>query len=180
MLNWILTASAIGTVTWIVLAYRRNTRRLMALYGDEYRAYNSHAFRDIVEPSPKDGFEFVTRLATEVASRKGQRAIIVRCLERALAIHHINRDGTFSAKGPYFVSTYTGNWRRTGKKHLVKLLRGKGGWGFSPDHYNQTGVISERGVAVLEYDTSRFAPVTIREFVSLRSNAQKKTEDAGQ
>jgi hypothetical protein len=45
-------------------------------------------------------------------------------------------------------------------------MRGKGGWGFKPDHYKQTGIIRERGIAILEYATAKHAPLSIREFAA--------------
>jgi hypothetical protein len=155
-----------AAVAATVAYYGRDTDRLMERYGDAFRAYNSAAFTPIVDPSPHEHMEYVTRLAAELISKKGQRAIAVMPREPGNAIHHVNQDGTFSAKGPYFVSWRSGNWRRTGSTHLVKVLRGKGSWGFKPDHYKQTGLIREKGVAILEYATTRYAPVSIREFVA--------------
>jgi hypothetical protein len=154
-----------------IAVYRINTRRLMARYGDALRAYNSAAFTPVVEPSHDEHFEFVARLAPELKSKKGQRAIAVMTQDGGSnAIHHINQNGTFSAKGPYFISWRSGNWQPTKTTHLVKVLRGKGGWGFKPDHYNQQGIIREKGVAVLEYATAKYSPVTIRQFAERQSH----------
>jgi hypothetical protein len=136
--------------------YRLNTNRLMARYGDAFVAYNGAAFTPVVEPSPQEHFEYVTRLAREIISKKGQRAISVIPLGTGTAIHHINQDGTFSAKGPYFISWRSANWRLTKTTHLVRVFRGKGGWGFKPDHYKQTGIIREKGIAILEYATTKY------------------------
>jgi hypothetical protein len=153
-----------GVVAYGILAYKRSTQRLTVLYGEELRAYNAAAFTEIVEDSPDEHFSYVTRLAREVESKRNQRAIPVQTLERGTAIHHINQNGTFSAKGPYFISWRSGHWRETGRVHLVKVLRGKGSWGVAPDHYNQRGVIKEKGVLILEYNTERYPPLDIRDF----------------
>jgi hypothetical protein len=116
----------LGSSAYAVLTYRRTTRRLMTLYGDEFRAYNAAAFKEIIEESPNENLNYVTRLATEVESKKGQQVNFVHSSDGA-AIHHINQNGTFSAKGPYFVSVRSNNWRRTGRLHLVKVMRGRGG-----------------------------------------------------
>jgi hypothetical protein len=153
-----------GGAAFGIAVYRINTRRLMARYGDALRAYNSTAFTPVIEPSSDEHFELVIRLAPELKSKKGQCAISVVTQGNGTAIHHINQNGTFSAKGPYFISWRSGNWRPTMTTHLIKVFRGKGSWGFKPDHYNQDGIIREKGVAVLEYATAKYSPVTIRQF----------------
>ncbi len=90
-----------------------------------------------------------------------------------LALYHINKNGTFSAKGPYYVSPYSLSWRLSGRTHLIRVLRDKKGWGFQPDHYNQTGVISEKGVAVLEYDTDKYFPSGLYDFVEMQQRAKQ-------
>jgi hypothetical protein len=126
-----------------------------------------HLQRSLKSP-PDEHFSYVTRLATEIVSRRGQKAVFVQSVDGGTAIQHINQNGTFSAKGPYFISWRSQNWRPTGRRHLVKMLRGKGGWGVKPDHYNQSGIIREKGIAVLEYGTERHPPLDIRDFVRQR------------
>jgi hypothetical protein len=152
-----------------IFMHQRNTRRLTTLYGEELHAYNAAAFTEITEDSPEEHFSYVTKLAAEVESTKGQKAIVVRTSEYGTAVHHINQNGTFSAKGPYFVSWRSGNWHGTGKTHLVKILPGKGSWGVAPDHYNQRGIISERGVAILEYNTAKYPPLNVRDFADQKA-----------
>jgi hypothetical protein len=143
--------------------YFYSHKRLKARYGEALAAYNSGAFNEIIEPSPDERFVCVTRLGREVESNKGVKAILMAAQGRGIALHQINKNGTFSTKGPYFVSWYSRNWRLTGATHLVKVLRGKG-WGFPPDHYHQNGRITEKGVSVLEYNTSRYRPLGLSEF----------------
>jgi hypothetical protein len=139
MATEVMFGITVVVVTVAIFVHVRNTRRLTTLYGEELHAYNTTAFKEVTEDSPEEHFIYVTKLATEVASTRGQKAILVGTSENGTAIHHINQDGTFSAKGPYFISWRSGNWHRTGKTHLVKVLRGKGSWGMAPDHYNQGG-----------------------------------------
>src|ERR1039457_2988192 len=147
-----------------VIGYRvYSQKRLQSRFGDALAAYNAGAFREIIEPGPDERVVYATRLAEEVESAHGVKAIYVATEDRGLAIHQINRNGTFSKKGPYFVRWFPRNWRPTGAVHLVKVLRGKKG-GFPPDHYNQSGIIREKGIAILEYDTRRYRPLTISEF----------------
>jgi hypothetical protein len=141
-------------------------KRLEDRYGDALVSYNAGAFKEILEPSLDERFLYVTKLAAEVESANGVKAIHLATEDRRLAIHQINKNGTFSTKGPYFVaSSCPSNWRPTGATHLVKVLRAREG-GFAPDHYDQSGIIREKGVAVLEYNTYRYRPLTIREFAS--------------
>ena len=159
----------IAAIAWFVYAhYERG--QLMNQYGEKLRAYNAGAFKEIVQDSGDPHYEIVTRLAVEMQSSKGQKAILIKT--NGAAIHHINQNGTFAAKGPYFISGYTRNWNRTGVVHLVKVMRGKGGRGFPPDHYNQTGAISERGIEIVEYNTRRYPPMDIREFVDKKIKPQ--------
>jgi hypothetical protein len=166
---WVAVVFGGGAALGIAV-YRINTRRLMARYGDALRAYNGAAFSPVVESSPDEHFEFVTRLAPELKSKKGQGAVSVLTLGNGTAIHHINQNGTFSAKGPYFISWRSSHWQLTKTTHLVRVLRGKGGWGFKPDHYKQDGIIREKGVAILEYATAKYSPVTIREFAERQTH----------
>ena len=143
-----------------------SNKKLRVRYGEAHAAYNAAAFSEILEPCADDRFLYVTRLAEEIESTKGVKALAVATFERGLAIHQIHKDGTFAKKGPYFIRWNSRNWRRTGVVHLVKVFRGTRGFGFAPDHYNQRGVIREKGVAILEYNTCRYRPLTLREFAS--------------
>ncbi len=164
--NWLILLAVLVIVPLVILNYRRNTRRLLAQHGEQFRNYNDKAFRETIEPSPDERFQYVTRLAQELQSGKGQRAVPVGTLG-GFAIHHVNQDGSFSARGPYFISTRSRNWRSTGQTHLIKTVRGKGGNGFKPDHYKQDGIIREKGVQIVEYATKRHPPVDIRDFARL-------------
>jgi hypothetical protein len=145
-------------------------RMHLRVYGDAWRRFNAGAFREIVEPSPDERYCFVTRLAAELTTSKGQCGVSMRS-DGGWAIHHVNKNGTFSKRGPYYVSSYRGTWRATGRNLLVKTVRGNKAWGFRPDHYKQNGIIYEKGVAVLEYATHRYAPVSLGDFVAMQ-NAQ--------
>lgn len=160
-------AAAVGYSTY-------SYRKLNARYGVALAEYNSQAFKELIEPSPEGRYLYVTKLASEVTSIKGVKAVPMVTQSRGTALHQINKDGTFSTKGPYFVSWRSGNWGVTGTTHLVKVLRGKQGWGFKPDHYKQDGLIIERGVAILEYNTKRYRPLGLREFAQQQINAQQR------
>jgi hypothetical protein len=172
--SWTVLLAALIVVLAVVINYKRNTRRLLALYGEQFRNYNEKAFVESIEPSPDERFQYVIRLAAELQSAKGQRAVSVRIGGAGFAIHHINQNGTFSAKGPYFVSMYTRNWRSTGQTHLIKTVRGKGGYGFKPDHYKQDGVIREKGVQILEHGTQRYPPIDIRDFARIMERRREQ------
>lgn len=166
----ILFATVIVIISILYLVYRRY---LLSKYGKALEEYNSNAFKDIMEATEDKRFNFVTRLASEVESKKGIKAIFVRSTQ-GCAIHHINKNGTFSARGPYFVSRSHPNWRVTGRKLLVKVVRGNNGRGFRPDHYDQTGIIEEMGVEILEYDTKKHYCIGIHEFAERCRAEQRK------
>lgn len=151
----------VGTVTVALVGWRVwRKRRLMAEIGADFAAYNAAAYKTQFRPADDDRFTVVERLASEMQSKAGQLAVLVESQGRAL--HHINKDGTFSKKGPYFVSRHTHNWKVTGRKHLIRSIVGKGSWGFESSNPGQRGGgIRERGIAVLEYDTPRYPPVDI-------------------
>lgn len=140
-------------------------RKMQDRFGEAHAAYNANAFQEVVSPSPDERYVYVTRLATEYETKKGIRAVMMASTRRGIALHQINKDGSFSAKGPYFVSWYSRNWHPTGNTHLIKVLRGKGRWGFSPDHYNQTGHITEKGICIVECNTKLNRPLTLDEFI---------------
>jgi len=149
-------------------------RRLKSQFGEALVAYNAGAFIELVELHPDERVTYVTRLAPEIESKKGVKAVSMAPIGGGLAIHHINKNGTFSKKGPYFVRWgHPSNWRSTGSTHLVKVIRGKGGNGFPPDHYKQTGIIREKGVAILEYGTKRYRALSLREFADRQKALQR-------
>jgi hypothetical protein len=167
------TLVLLGLLALVAAAILRSYRRLKRLHGAAQAAYNAEAFKEVVEAGPDARYDLVTRLASELERKKGVKAIAVRTSSYGVAIHHINQNGSFSAKGPYFVSRYSHNWRRTGATHLVKVLRGKGRWGFAPDHYNQTGVILEKGAAIVEYNTQQHGQLDIWDFAERFGKAQQ-------
>lgn len=168
---WVVFALIAAALSYWLVSYLRLRKR----FGAALVAYNAGAFVDVIEPAADERFVYVTRLAREIESKKGVLAIVVPTQSSGMALHHINKNGTFSTKGPYYVSRHSHNWRVTGKTHLVKVLRGKRGWGFKPDHYNQTGTISEKGVAILEYNTDKYFPLGLYDFVELQHRTQQNT-----
>ena len=144
----------------------------MTTLGADFAKYNEGAFREVRTDSTDPRFWTIERLAMEVASKSGQLAVAVTA--DGTALHHINRNGTFSKKGPYYVSRQTRHWRPTGRRHLIRTQRGKGGWGFQSSNPGQGAGIHEMGVAVLEYDTKRYPPVTIWDYPAI--HAKQKLE----
>jgi hypothetical protein len=166
---WVVLALSVAALCYWLFSYRR----LKKLHGAALAKYNAGAFKEVVEPGPDENFVYVTRLARELESRKGVLAIAMPTPSGGVALHHINKNGTFSSRGPYFVSRLSHNWRLSGRRHLVKVLRGKNGCGFEPDHYNQSGIITERGVAVVEYDTPEYGSLGLYAFVEVQRRAQQ-------
>lgn len=165
MTTWLIIGCAIA----LLFAWRGwRKHQLLQKLGPAFERYNSGAYRPIRRPSEDKNFETVDRLARELQSRNGQLGIAVESGGRGAALHQINKNGTFSSRGPYFVSRQATNWHLTGRTHLVRCVRGYRGWGFESSNPNQAGgVITERGVAVLEYDTKKYSPVDIWDFAEI-------------
>ena len=167
----------IALVCCLAIGRSQHLKRLQEQYGKEWEAYNAGAFRErVVEEGEK--YDRVMRLADELESSHGQKAVRMSTgsSDGGIAIHHINKNGTFSARGPYFISRQSWNWKHTGRTHLILTRRGKKGegWfasssGFVPDHYNQKdGYIAEAGLSVAEYATTKYRPISIEEFVEMK------------
>jgi hypothetical protein len=170
---WLIVGLAVGAIiTVLVVASRRE--RLRA-YGDAWRQYNAGAFHTTVEASHDERFEIVTRLADELTTGKGQLAVSMKG-DRGWALHHVNKNGTFAKRGPYYVSMYRGTWQPTGRKLLIRTLRGKKRFGFHPEHYLQRGIVYEKGLAVLEYGTQRYPPMSLGEFVAMQRRNKHERE----
>jgi hypothetical protein len=149
-------------------------RRLMAALGADFAKYNEGAFKETRVDSSDPRYWMIERLALEFRSKAGQLAVSVAA--DGAALHHINQNGTFSKKGPYYVSRRTRNWRATGRSHLIRTFRGKGSWGFQSSNPGQGAGIHEMGIAVLEYDTKRYPPVDIWDYSTIHSRQNQKLE----
>lgn len=149
-------------------------RRLMATLGADFAKYTEGAFKEVCVDSEDPKFWRVERLASEVRSKTGQLAVAVAA--DGVAFHHINQNGTFSKKGPYYVSRQTNRWLPTGRRHLIRTYRGKKGWGFQSSNPGQGAGIREMGIAVLEYDTKRYPPVDIWDYSTIHTKQHQKLE----
>jgi hypothetical protein len=164
----LIAAMACGLFVW----RRMRKRYLLRRFGPDFEEYNRTAFRKRVVPSGDPRIEVLERLAAELCSRRGQLAIEVKVQGYGMALHHINKDGTFSARGPYFVSIHSRNWTPSKRVHLVRCIRARGGGGFRSSNPTQTnGLIAERGDAIIEYDTKKHPPVDIWAYAQMRESA---------
>jgi hypothetical protein len=145
-----------------VAALRRRRR-----YGAAWQAYNAAAFQPQTGPPNERNARLVTRIATEMVSTKGRRAIAVwHGGTRGLAVHEINSDGSFSAREPYFVKLRPCLWTDTGRQHLVEMVHPASP---IPTSNPGGGFVKERGSRVIEWDTTRYSPMTLREFEQMQT-----------
>ena len=148
------------------LMYRQK-QSLLKIYSLQWIEYNKYAHVTTRYPYEQNSdYEVVVKMAREVVTSKGQLAVIVRC-NRGLAIQHINVNGNFSKKGPYFISRGSGNWNLTGRNHIIKVLSSK--WLAnikSSNPYQDEGIL-ETGLSIVEFDTKEYFKLDIYDFVKL-------------
>jgi hypothetical protein len=149
-------------------------RRLMATLGADFARYNEGAFKEVCVDSNDPRYWMVDRLGNEVRSKAGQLAVPVAA--DGAALHHINQNGTFSKKGPYYIPRQTSNWRPTGQRHLIRTFRGKSNWGFQSSNPGQGAGIREMGIAILEYNTKRYPPVDIWDYSTIHAEQNRSIE----
>lgn len=154
--------------TWVVLgalllglvAYFARRAVLLSRYRTQWQAHNSKAFREQIQTSQLDGFDEVETLVIELRNRNGGLAVLLNG-----GVHQLNEDLSFVANGPFFPDR--NNWVRTGRRHIAKVLRGRNRRGFASSLSQQSGLIRERGVRLIEVDSQKQPPVTIFEFTKL-------------
>ncbi|MBJ6802763.1 hypothetical protein [Geomonas propionica] len=138
--------------------------------------YNKHAFcptkRDYAE-----GLWICDRLADEIRSSGGKVAVALSrpSTYSGTPIHEINKNGTFSSKAPYFVSRSTNNWNQSGKRHLIQTLYSKTNLGFKTSN-KDSGVTPEVGIAIVEYNTDKFPPITMSDLRQMLSYVKRDEE----
>jgi hypothetical protein len=173
MSGYFITAAfcAIFAVAFIRDLLRLFRRR--RIYGADWRAYNAGAFHAQVSSADSRNLKKVTRVASEVVSNHGRRAIVVEHSGgRGIAVHELNNAGQFSKRGPYFVKLRPTIWSDSGRTHLVELLRPPGGFRASNP---QGGTVLERGHRILEWDTKHYTPVSLTAFAIMRESSKSKS-----
>jgi hypothetical protein len=150
-----------------VSEYLIKPRRWHRDYGTEWKRHDAAAFhptRTLISGNEKH--YFLVRVAEEWQSDAGRLAIAMRHGQwSGVVVHQVSANGAFSKKGPYFIKNQPRKWARTGRQHLVEVEVG-------PHEFETSnpsgGKTRERGVRVLEFNTSRHAPLTLRQYGELR------------
>lgn len=160
----------------IYYSYQLRQNFLYKKYGKYLKLYNKNAFNTIKEDETKDSLILI-RLADEIESSGGKKGVAMLSYDRygGTPIHEINNNGTFSARSPYFISRNNISWKRTGKRHLVKTLVSKNFYGFKTSNQHP-GVTKEIGLAILEYNTNKYPPITLSDFNYMYKAAKKDIE----
>jgi hypothetical protein len=159
-------------VLWAT-ADNRAAKRL----GDEYDRYAAGAFKPI-DRILDNGSSVIIRVAPEVVSKSGRRALLLDAPKqwdgrpRSTVVHEFNKNGTFSARGPYFISWYRGNWTQTGRKHLVEIMRAPKGRGFTASNAGG-GSIPEIALRVVEWNTDKYHAVPPRNYDLRRAETRE-------
>lgn len=166
-----LVVAIVCCVLWGIYAYVAKRQRWKRDYLKDWQAYNAAALH------PKkigDGIRRyrLHKIADECISRSGRLAVQMN--GGGHVVHEVNKNGTFSRKDPYYIkgpltSTFIREglsiWQRTDRKHVVEVEVDLDGF----DTTNPSGgKTRERGLRVLEYNTSRLPPVPFDEYCGKR------------
>lgn len=170
----ILGAFVVLLVIHEATAEERARQRL----GAEYDEYVKGAFEPQRQSGPR-GTTVVTRIAAEVISAGGRKAVVLDAPRRpdgkprSTVVHEVNKDGTFSKKGPYFINWYRRNWSTTGQKHVIKTLAAPKSGGFEASNPGG-GTVPEIGVQVVEWNTEKYEAVPARRY-DMRSGVGRES-----
>jgi hypothetical protein len=166
--GWITFYEAVGAfITYGVLdSFVLQPRRWMAQHGEEWRAYNAGAFHPQVSAPGRNNIRTVVRVADEMMSDGGKRAIRINNGHGGIVVHEFAKDGLCSGRGPYYIRLRACIWQSTGRRHLVETVRHptsvqtsnpSGGW------------TREEGRRILEFNTNKYPPLSLKQFVEKRS-----------
>lgn len=71
------------------------------------------------------------------------------------AVHEINKDGSFSQSGPYWIKSRQDTWRSNGQYAEVVLLLARDGTHFKIKHPYQDGGVHRIGFKVVDFNTPK-------------------------
>lgn len=142
-------------------------------YGEAWKTYQAGAFHPVeTRPATPGQRRRVLRVAIEMASTGGRRAVRVEAPEW-IAVHEVGSSGAFSGRGPYYIKRNPCVWMTTGRRHLVEVEEGD-----VQASNPQGGTIHERGVRVRAWDTSEYAPVSLREYAGTAAKVSRLLREA--
>lgn len=172
---WILFYALIGTAVLCGLVdhYLLQPRRDRATFGDAWKKHNDGAFHPLTLRKAGQGLPAIERrVAIEMSSTGGKRAVRVRS-KSGLAVHEVRRDGAFSSRGPYYTRRRNSVWSSSGSFHLIDVEVG-----YFPTSNPQGGDVRERGLRVVEWDTSRYPPMSLRDYATRNRKLRRLLQDA--
>jgi hypothetical protein len=142
-------------------------------YFQDWQKHKAGAFEPTRRPIGDNPRHYeLRRVADEWLSPSGRRAITLHHRSGSgIVVQEINSDGSFSKKGPYYVKLRPFIWQKTGLRHVVDVEVAPGAFKTT----NPSGGYSrERGVRVVQFNTSHYAPLSFREY----SRAMDRTRSA--
>jgi len=138
-------------------------RRWRREYLKDWQSHDAAAFHPSRTPMGGDEQHCrVRRVADEWRSQSGRCAVRIKHGQGSgIVVHEVNKNGTFSGKGPYFIKNTPRIWEPTGRRHIVETE-------VDPRRFVTTnpsgGRTGERGLRVLEFDTKHYAPMSLRQY----------------
>nr|MBB4248023.1 hypothetical protein [Rhodocyclus tenuis] len=159
MNDWLVlfVAIAVSFFLW-GRPFLKRQRKVRDTYEAAWKLYEKECgFLPISEPfsQGENRGVWVTRIALELRHNNGRLGVAVSNGSRnGLAVHELNKDGSFSKRGPYFTKAF-GRWTQTGNRHVVRFIRAKGGYFKSSNPNQGGGEIHEQALNLIEPNTQR-------------------------
>jgi hypothetical protein len=173
---WFVSYGCAGVAVLYVFVDRHvlQPRRDRAQYGADWEAYNLAAFTpQVVRGAASGAPQIRRRVGVELRSTGGRVAVRMASAS-GIVVHEFNRDGSFSARGPYFVKLRPCVWGETGERHLVDVQLGLV-YTSNPNG----GEAKERGIQIVELATPRHAPVPLRDYAAAARTVDRLRSEVG-
>lgn len=160
---WITFYAAIASLVGFGIfdSFVLQPRRWLARYGADWHAHNAGAFHPRVSDPGKNNIRSIVRVADEVISHGGKRAITIENGYRGIVVHEFSKAGHCSNRGPYYIRLRGSVWQFTGRRHLVETIRHPSSVHTSNPSGGQTREVGKR---ILEFDTAKYPPMGLKEF----------------
>lgn len=169
---WI-TIAFVALVSFAALhTYVLTPARWRKQYGSDWQSYNAEAFHPQRISSDNPHRYSLHRVAEELQSDSGRLAVSLHHGQGSgIVVHELNRDGTFSARGPYFIKRSPCIWAPTGRHHIVEVEVFTAGFKTTNPSGGRSNEVGRR---VLELNTGAHRPLTLREYGTMRDIARAK------
>jgi hypothetical protein len=139
------------------------TRRLEREFGAAWHAFNAAAYHPQTFLA-SDGIHHRTRVADVWQSTGGRKAVVITDHPgTGTVVHEFTAKGVFSSKGPYYLKVSPRVWQPTHRRHLIEAIVHRGTVQTSNPSGGET---RESGYRILEFNTTRYPPVTLRAYAA--------------